>query len=471
MEYLGDITTLLDLASRDAEDNDLFPLDTSTTWFTRNNQRRTIPFVPSIQDFPFRGPASYGQRFTFDIGSLPCGDILLGTLVHVQLNHWLDLTTLLQIESGSTTYTDPSTAYFFANSLGSALIEKAELEVDGVTLESIDGDFINVYSSLFANINKQFGVANDSLGYVSLADLQAWNTKHNYPVEDGHIFCILPFFYMRTLLRESLPMVAIKEGSAKIHIKFRPFSEVIRQLRGYRDSCASVPLDTTLALSSGNVKVQQAVPDFAQVKLITQGAYLDGGERQKMMRNPFEHIIRQLQTFYFDTPLKYITSKGANDTITIQLPLEANHPLEEIIWFVRRKDVANNNEWTNYSSVLAKDYHPTFNPLKPLLKNATLQVNGQTLCSANESYYRQLISSYHKGGIVSYNKYIYGYPFAHHPGKHQPSGSLNASRVQSIRLTLEIVAPVGVAWEVKVYCIGLNWIRFENGLCNALFDD
>jgi hypothetical protein len=86
MEYKrpgGDITTLLDLTDRDVQDNDFFPLNTNTTWFTRNPERRNIPFVPVIQDFPFRGPACYGQRFTFDIGALPCGDILLGTAVQI----------------------------------------------------------------------------------------------------------------------------------------------------------------------------------------------------------------------------------------------------------------------------------------------------------------------------------------------------------------------------------------------------
>jgi len=37
MEYKrpgGDITTLLDLTNRDAQENDLFPLDTNVTWFT-----------------------------------------------------------------------------------------------------------------------------------------------------------------------------------------------------------------------------------------------------------------------------------------------------------------------------------------------------------------------------------------------------------------------------------------------------
>ena len=103
-----------------------------------------------------------------------------------------------------------------------------------------------------------------------------------------------------------------------------------------------------------------------------------------------------------------------------------------------------------------------------------MQVNGQTICDAPEQYYRQLIASHHKGGIVSYDKYIYGYPFAVSPGEHQPSGTLNASRVQSLRLTLTVQVPTSLydtSWEVKVYCIGLNWLRFENGICNKLFTD
>ena len=473
----GDITTLLDLTDRDVQENDFFPLDTATTWFTRNPDRRTIPFVPVVQDFSFRGPASYGQRFSFEIGSLPCGDVLLGTAVQVKLSHWLDLTTQVLISSGQYTYDTPSDAFFFANSIGSALIEKAELEIEGVTVEQIDGDFIYIYGNLSADLNMQFGLSRDSIGYVTPGDLLTWNPKRNFPVEDGTIFCTLPFFYMRNRLRESLPMVALKDGSARIHITFRPFDQVVRQKRGYRDTCDSVPLGTTVSFNSNSVikNITEVVPNFQEVKLITYGAYLDGQERNKMLREPFEHIMREVQTFYFEEPLKYAISKTANDTITIQLPLEANHPLEEIIWFVRRKQAANNNEWTNYSSVVEREYDATFNPPMPMLKRAVIQANGVTLCDASEQYYRQLISSYHKGGFTPYRRFIYGYPFARHPSEeHQPSGSLNASRVQSLRLTLEVQPPetsLDAGWEVKVFCIGLNWIRFENGIANKLFSD
>lgn len=478
MEYKrpgGDITTLLDLVDRDEEDNDIFPLDTNITWFTRDANRRTVPFVPVVQDFSFRGPANYGQRFSFDIGSFPCGDLMLGALIQINLSHWFDLTTQLNITTGTYVYTNPDTAFFFANSLGSCIIEKAELELEGVTIETIDGDFIYTYSALNSDLNYQFGIANDSFGTVTISDLLKCDPRKIYPTEDGVIFSLLPFFFMRNKMREGLPMVALKEGSARIHVTLRNFDQVIRQRRGYRDSCTSNPLGTTISFNTVTKTVSQIVPDFQQVKLITYGAYLDGLERNRMLREPFEHLIREVQTFTFDEPLKYVISKSSNDSIIVQLPLEANHPLEEIIWFIRRKETSNNNEWINFSSVLEREYDPTFNPLTPLLKKAILQVNGQTLCDASEQYYRQLISNYHSGGIVPYRRFIYGYPFARYPSEvHQPSGSLNASRLQSLRLTLEVNQPLSqfnTSWEVKVFCIGLNWLRFENGIANKLFTD
>jgi len=188
-----------------------------------------------------------------------------------------------------------------------------------------------------------------------------------------------------------------------------------------------------------------------------------------MLHTPFEILHREVQTFYFDEPLKYAIGKKT-DAVRIQLPLEANHPIEEIIWFVRLKDVRNNNAWTNYTSVLDSTWSEKA-ARQPLLENAIIQANGTTICDADEQYYRQLIASAHRGGRAAYANFIYGYPFARTPGEHQPSGSFNASRVNSLRLVLDVKPPPGLSWEVKVFCIALNWLRFENGLANPMFED
>lgn len=482
----GDITTLLDLTDRDSQDNAYFPLKANTSWFTRNADRRFMPYVPVLQDFQYRGPAAFGQRFSFDVAAQTNGDLLLGAVLQLQLTSWLDLTTVLNLQSQKYQYQTPSEAWYYANAIGQIILQKVELEIDGTTIEMVDGDLATMFSVLYPDLNTQTGPGADHLGLASLQQILTWPQQRVFPTESGFIHCILPLFFQRSRMKEGLPLVAIKEGTVRIHITLRPFTEVLRQARGFRDSCDSTPINTTINMLNKTVPFTQVVPVQTQesepmlqnVRLITWGSMLDGSVRTKMIREPFEIMHRHIQTFFFEEPLKYVIAKpNADDTIRIQLPLEANHPIEEILWFIRRKDVRNNNEWTNWSSVLNKEYNATFNPRQGMMTYGIVQANGITVVEAEEQFFRQLISRHHRGGIVSYNQFIYGYPFAKWPGDvHQPSGAINASRLQNLRLTLDVKPPrdangVAVAWEVKVFCVDLNWLRFQNGIANRLFTD
>ena len=586
----GPITTLLDLTNRDIQEDDLFPLRSEITWFTRDQDRRILAFTPVVQETALRGPAAFGQRFAFDLGSIMVGDLLLGTALQIRLDHWLDPQTQNMYMAGKLTYQDRASAWEYANSLGTAIIQQAELEIDGKTIETIDGDFIQTFSALFPEYNNQFGIAYDHLGQTSITRLLSTSrTPSMFPVENGNLNCILPFFFMRTRLKEALPMIAIREGYVKIYITLRPFDQCVRQMRGFRDTCTSVPPPTpttftfqncnwsydaviergvwdippkasfiytvagvnhnwsySLANQRGNWvnppsvsftvaanytwtaatttwspgpppyniayqdpanastfyywdQVPQAwrsgappmnftygdntwssavgdwstaAPIFKSVQLLTYGAIVDGSYRSKMLHEPFEILHRAVQTFYFDEPLKYSIGKR-QDAIRIQLPLEANHPIEEIIWFIRRKGTGINNEWTNFTGVLESEWSARA-AQKPLLQNAIIQVNGTVLCDADEQFYREGIASAHRGGFAAYSRFIYGYSFAKTPGEHQPSGSMNASRLNALRLILDVIPPGGdldASWEVKVFCIGMNWMRFENGLANPMFED
>jgi hypothetical protein len=497
----GPITTLLDLTDRDLAENDLYPLDTNTTWFTRDPDRATVTFTPQIQTIQYRGPASWGQRFTIDLGSLQVGDLLYGTMLQMDLGHWLDRTTLLNLAAGQAAYADPQTAWEYANALGLCAVAQAELEINGVTVETLDGDFMNVFSLLWGDLNTQVGTY-DSVGKLPIAMLRQIAAPQGspprqtpllipaprtYSTEDGIIHCPLPFFFMRTSYQEALPMIAIKEGSVRIHVTLRPFTEVVRQIRGFRDSCDATPLGQSFTFTGpagGTATAAVVAPEPNHVRLLALGALMDGSPRQDMLRKPFEMLHREVQTFVFTEPLKYATAKrGEADVITVQLPLEANHPVEEILWFVRRKETAANNEWTNYSDRVEQEWPLHLeDPIgvrssfvaRPMLVAARFQANGQTLVEAEEQYFRQQAARAHRGGWVAYTSFLYGYSFAERPGAFQPSGSINASRVSSLRLTLDVRPPGGAldgAWEVKVFCVALNWLRFENGLANAVFED
>ena len=486
---LGSITTLLDLTDRDAQEDYIYPLDSETTRFSRDKARKVVAFTPQIQSILFRGPAAFGQRFTFDIGSLLVGDLIYGAALQIKLGHWLDHRTLNMLAAGDYRYTDPSTAWEYANGLGASCIASAELEICGKTLETIDGDFINAWSLLASDYNTQVGMAYDHLARLPISILRQVGTgtgpvpnPRSFPTEDGYIHCPLHLFFGRVRYQEALSLISIKEGNVRLHVTLRPFSEVVRQVRGYRDSCDSVPINRTIEFTQKDgtivsVPTVTAIPPLESVSLMTAGAILDGDYRQTLLRKPFEALHRELQTFYFDEPLKYAISKRAENLITVQLPIEANHPVEEIIWIIRRKGVSTNNEWLNWSDKLESEYPVGTDPkfmTKPLLVNAKIQVNGITLIEAEEQYFRQQIASKHKGGYAAYSNYVYGLSFAEIPGIHQPTGSINASRANSLRLTMDIKPPGGVldgSWEIKVFCNAINWMRFENGLANPVFED
>ena len=471
----GDIVTLLDLAPRDMQDNTFTPLSTDKTWWIPSD-RRINPFTMCIQQFPFRGPTGFGQRFTFDLKSVNCGDILFNTVLQIDLGHWLNDTDIMRLEGGKYTSTDPN-LWFYANSLGTVILEKAEFEVNDKTIETVDGDFLNV-ASLLQDMNSQYGLAADGLGREPLISLLHSPANKPFPTQGRSLFIPLPFFFSRIKL-QGFPLLACKEGSVRIHVHLRPFHECVRILSGRRGSCKDTPLGKRFSVKdqvnvNNTIVAGDNIPQFKGIQLITHAAHTDGSIRQNILRKPFENLIRCVTTFDFAEPLKYLINKTSSDTIQIQLPLEVNNPIEEILWFVRRKATANNNEWTNYSATMSAELDPVYNPMRPLLHSASIQFNGIDIIKGDEAWFRRHIALKHPGGAAVYENYIYGYSFSQNPGTFQPSGTANASRLQSVRLSLGITPPTGsyeLDWEVKVFVVGLQWLRFQEGLTNQMYMD
>jgi hypothetical protein len=478
----ADITTLLDQTPRDFQDNHYFPLDAQSTWWLPTPDRRVLPLSLSIQQFPFRGPTSFGQRFTFDVPSTGCGDILMSTLLQIELGHWLDDTSICRFQTGQYVYAPGQPVWNYANSLGTVIVEQAELEVTGIVIERIDGDFINVYGRLQSPIQSQYGVLVDGLGRKPFPYSPLQTSP--FPTESGSLCIPLAFFFQRIKLSEGFPLLATKQGSVRIHITLRPFSQCITRVGETYDSCIDTPLgqsinviDKGADLTGSTPRVITtglAVPQFKRIQLITYTGHTDGKLRQAILRSPFETLIRKVETFRFTEPLKFSVTGSIEDVINVQLPLEINHPMEEIVWTVRRKASTLRNDWINFSSVTADEYDPVYNTRKPLLVQASIYLNGVEIIQKEEQWFRQHIAHAHAGGYAAYADYIYGYSFARTPGMHQPSGTANASKLQSVKLNLSVKHPEGEAnkeWEVLVYVIRLDWLRFQNGLVSHIYMD
>ena len=523
----GQATTLIDLVTRDDQDGELFPTTANVSRFTRDEGVRTVPFSTVFREFTFKGPADFAQTFIFDLDHSSCGDLLQNLFIQVRLGDWLpDIVRerlrigLYEYDTKVLPYTSPlplghreeaeapilfpprppayplpalhpkSTphAWTYSNSLGTILLDQATLEMDDQVLEKITGDACNVVSLLFPDINTQLG-ASDAIGRKSIPEVKAWTGATTVPTDDMWITIPLCFSMLRERLTAMFPLVACRVGTVRVRVTLKRFDQIVRSVTGGRATCTETPVGKEFQLNDVrfpkrgkiplNVRASDTVPMMRNIQLLTQGVFVEGPYREMLLRQPFERPFREIQQFDFNEPLKYVVNKSGDDRITVQLPLEANQPIEEIVWFLRRKaSVTLNNDWVNYSATLEKDYDPVFSPLEPLLISAKLQGNGMEIISQDEAWFRSHISRAHRGGKTAYDSFIYGYSFARNPGEHNPSGSINASRLSTLRLTLEVKPPTtnsGTAadseWEVHVFVFAFQWLRFGNGLCNKVFID
>ena len=510
---LGGITTVLDLVNRDSQDNYLFPLNTTNSFFQPSPPVTYQPASTSIQEVIPIGKADWGGMAEFKINSLEVGDMLHGVVLEFQVGSWYSDEVVSKLESNSWRIDrDMYTPWTYINSLGTAMIESASIIIGDQTVETVTGDYMQVTLSTSSTANSSFGYASTNLGRSSIYNvannLPPFNANtapyydidtqtvpiHVVPTQDGKYSTFIPFFLSRDPVASAFPLMACREGSVSIRINFRPFNEVVRIAKSnihMRSTPDETPLNA-IAYFVDNANIGHTSPTATQppplrnVRLRTVGKVCAGPTRSIILTKPFEQISQFTQTFLFDEPLKYLSSKAnpLADTIDISIPLELNQPVKDITWIFRRKSVTLNNEWTNYSILSEADYTIYNVYVPPWLSYASLRVNGIVVEQGNGDTWRSTFGRKHNGGIASYNNNIYGYSFAQSPDQHQPTGNANMSRSQSVRLNLTVNVPAPITnfppgfsvnddqgWEVHVYITGYNWIRFENGIAQKAFSD
>ena len=314
----GDITTVLDLTDRDSQDNTYFPLDTSESWFHRGDIKTVYPTALSIQEFTQRGPGDWGQKFSFEIGTLPAGDLLQAVILQFKLSSWYNNAIVNQLRGGTTTtnVTNFASEYWtYMNSLGTAIIEYAEFIVNDQTIERISGEFIKTYLNTYADVNNLFGISTDGTGSIPVPYLSTelnpagqpyvlqteLNPNRPFPTENGTFFCVLPFFFTRTLLKETFPLLSCNENTVRIDVRLRPFDQVVRKYIGYRENCSDVPLNKTVKFVGETTETTTAdcPPAFSDFRILTACPLLDGSLRDKFLRRPFEQMVKLVQTFQF----------------------------------------------------------------------------------------------------------------------------------------------------------------------------
>lgn len=475
----GRMRRLVSLVDRGNQDEYFYPQAATDTVFLPNFQPYHN-FAQETVELPYTGAAKWGQRITFTLPFPWTGDCLSWIALRITPESWLPgniINGLLANVPYQWKYKDLSGAWTWADSLGTNAIELVEMEVNGIVVEQWSGDWMSVWQTMCLDPSRGAGWKDAVYGMGQLDD----PLRTVFPTEDGSVYAYFPFWFARHR-NAAFPLVSVHgEGNVRFHITLRKFADVIRRV-GFRrlndesvlgqnidfiDNHVAVPLDYVCTVSP-------VVPNLKNAILVCGFVHIDGSLRAAYLHRPHEIFIEPVINIPFSEPLKYVIGPSDKDQIHVSLPLDAvNGPVRQIIWFLRRKANKYFNSWTNYGAYLEDEIIPIFKPQRPLLKKATLRVGTVVWAEQDEFWWRYRGALQNPGEIQLLDSYIYAYSFASDPTKFGPTGSINASRAD-LRLDLVVEQPCGVTdreWEVQVFILGHNWIRFQNGLAERMFTD
>jgi hypothetical protein len=430
-------------------------------------RRHTNFAVESIEQ-TLNGQADFGQTVTSTISRN--GDLINQVFLEVELPA-LETTYLDDPIAGEGNYDE----LVYANSIGHVLLKKVEVEIGGQTIDKHYGEWLEIWDELTQTAEKVAGF-NQMIGKQP-ADIGLKNTANISQL----LFIPLMFWFNRNP-GLSLPLIALQYHEVKIKIEFRNALECLVALSNNGNRITSgtggIPGNGFQLSTAGRSNVK-----FLYANLWVDYVYLDTEERRRFAQESHEYLIDQLQESGEQIQM--------TEAKTAKFRLNFNHPTKELIWVFQRNvnapqsggNVAQ-NDWFNFSTSDPGRNEPvpyTGDLMDPGRQACKIMLNGQDRFSARSAKYFRLVQNYQHHTCIP-GKHIYEYAFGLRPEEHQPSGTLNFSRIDNAQLDYRLstnakcppyhnlTSPYGDVFgpnaegEIRVYARNYNVLRIMSGM-------
>lgn len=222
----------------------------------------------------------------------------------------------------------------------------------------------------------------------------------------------------------ALPLIALQYHEVKINVSFRPFTQ-----------CAETSAGVTTP------------PSLGDTSLYIDYIYLDTDERRQFAQVQHEYLIEQVQ----------FTGDESFSNSSVKSRLALNHPVKELVWVIQPDTNATANRWADYTD------GTTAYAGADTLSTAKLQLNGHDRFSVRNARYFNVVQPYQHHTRTPATG-IYSYSFCINPEAHQPSGSVNMSRIDNAVLQLTLTTGTA-AVKLRVYAVNynvFNWTQKVN---------
>lgn len=317
-------------------------------------------------------------------------------------------------------------AFNYYDSVGTLAIVNADLKVGGQTIQSITGEYIEVWDELNVPYENQPGLQLLTGKY---------DTQTSIPPPGRTYYVNLPYyFYGNPEL--SLPIVALGRQDVEVWVTFNNFSNL-----------------TSISVTNPTL----------QATIITEYAYLSNPEIDWFQNHQLDYVITQCQ--YDAFPL----AEGFKSAI---FDLKFKNPIKELFFLIHPDSNLPYNYTTPGGGTDAVTFGMTFNGEDAFLTSTT-----NTLFVGAIEPFAKHINFFSRPSVITaqqpntYGRQFYMYAFARDPFGTLSSGQINFSRIRHTLLEMNIANSLMnyPSKTFRVIALSQNVLRVENGIAGIMF--
>ena len=426
------------------------------TFFKVVYRRHTNFAIEAIQQTP-TGSNSLGSRASFQITRN-------GDLIHrVYFNG--------KIKNDNAVSSTNNVA--LVPNFGQRLLKTVELEIGGQRIDKHYSEWLYIWNELSLPMGKRSG-------YNTMVGANNSNLCTKLAGQDSYeLYVPLEFWFCRNV-GLALPLIALQYHEVKINIEYESAPNLVDVV--VSNLCEDEDA-ATIGCTNGNQSATDSTTEFrtdpadpgsaesrfasgsaislSDANLWVDYVFLDTDERRRFAQLSHEYLIEQLQFTGTDT----MTSSASADSMK-PVRLNFNHPCKELIWAVKKNDTGTQIPfWNNFSTAKSENANTTANNYSnssnPTMQ-AKIMLNGNDRFATRNGDYFSLVQPYqhHENTPDVNHNGINVYSFALKPEEHQPSGTLNMSRIDTAVLSLSS----SVAGTIHVYAVNYNVLRILSGM-------
>ena len=402
------------------------------------NYRRHTRFSTETVEIPFTFNAEEGRKPRLG-NSITCripdnvGDLLRS----VTLNVTLEPLPVSDNELISNTYN---------TSIGTRIIEHADLIIGGQTIERLTGDYIYMYDQIHNNIDD----TQQTLYFM---------TGHNNHIQFSKPYTFyvnLPFYFFRHPSL-AIPLCAINKQLVEIRVKFKPSDYKISYTYDQQDPNIPIAIPT----NDGAIK---------SVSLLTDFYFITDVEKNFLRTRPVEYVITQVQA---------ATIPFGPNVLARSVMTDFKHPVKEMYFManVQERETVTQGGKQILGGIVAESDRSLYLSQEinvrsdvRFIKNISLEFNESIVFDHDrlQLSYQQSLDHHTGGPSPAYE--FYTYSFALEPEMYHPTGQVNMSRIRHQKLNIELDETDALNdIHVTVYAVNYNILHVESGLAGLKF--